>query len=518
MCAEFKTKVGESDEAKKAELKEVKDKIESYIVKQLEDLSPKKLEEDPASKEKLYELLMTIEKELAWKEYFTADGADIFTPLFKHTFYGKDIKYSVCNNETLERDDLMFTPCEYEEFAALEGKVSKITKVESQINYLINNILMKLMSAFEDKQMMLICIAELLYSQENFESTKRIAKILIFFTQMYASVDKAEKFKNEKNKFLMGSLFALGGLLKIEAKSYLMTMNEKDDDDETKAGFDLIAPLTHDENPVDEKAKKYIRKLTPEDEVFFKKQFTKVVIWFIQNISKGLDQQVNGDTFNLVLDLTYESFYDDMTEMEKKEPEKLDKILSSHFVTRVLVDFLQFSFAYFVKAEQVNQYMPPDKTIYDHRKPVDAQKDGADIALLKLSYLIDNFEDLLKELVDALGRIWTNPFDLVKLWSIKFAEDPDKARKFDEMKDSYDRTDLYDGQGIAVFAYLHMKKQINWVFRSDLANAVDAPCLVDDPTLFIQLHKYQYLLEVCLPLMNFLMHESISHPNSKTLK
>lgn len=129
--------------------------------------------------------------------------------------------------------------------------------------------------------MMLICIAELLYSQENFESTKRIAKILIFFAQMYASVEQAEKFKNEKNKFLMGSLFALGGLLKIEAKSYLMTVNEKDDDDETKAGFDLVAPLYNEDNPADEKSKKYIRKLSPEDEVFFKKQFTKVIIWFI---------------------------------------------------------------------------------------------------------------------------------------------------------------------------------------------------------------------------------------------
>jgi hypothetical protein len=41
---------------------------------------------------------------------------------------------------------------------------------------------------------------------------------------MYNSIDRNEKNKkNERNKFLMGSLFALGGLLKIEAKSYLMT-------------------------------------------------------------------------------------------------------------------------------------------------------------------------------------------------------------------------------------------------------------------------------------------------------
>ena len=74
---------------------------------------------------------------------------------------------------------------------------------------------------------------------------------MIFFTQMYISVDKAEKFKNEKNKFLMGSLFALGGLLKVEAKSYLMTVNEKADDDASKKGFDLVAPLINENNSID---------------------------------------------------------------------------------------------------------------------------------------------------------------------------------------------------------------------------------------------------------------------------
>ena len=88
---------------------------------------------------------------------------------------------------------------------------------------------------------------------------------------MYTTVVKAEKFKNERHKFLMGSLFALGGLLKIEAKSYLMTVNEKEDGDEFKKDFDLVAPLWNEDIPADEKSKKFIRKLSKEDEVFFKK-------------------------------------------------------------------------------------------------------------------------------------------------------------------------------------------------------------------------------------------------------
>ena len=156
-----------------------------------------------------------------------------------------------------------------------------------------------------------------------------------------------------------------------------------------------------------------------------------------------------------------------MTEMSKNEPEKLDKALSSHFVSNLLLDFLQFSFAYFVKADTINESDLPEGSPYDYIQPIDPESDGANNCLLKLTYLIDNFEDMLKEIVDSLARIWTNPFDLVKLWSTKFAENPEKAQKYDEDKDSYDRTDIYDGQGVAVFAYIYLKKQINFVFKSD---------------------------------------------------
>ena len=81
--------------------------------------------------------------------------------------------------------------------------------------------------------------------------------------------------------------------------------------------------------------------------------------------------------------------------MEKDDPKKLDLILTSHFVSRFLLDMLQFCFAYFVKAELVNEYAPPERAVYDHRARVDVEKDGADIALTSLTYLIDNFEELL---------------------------------------------------------------------------------------------------------------------------
>ena len=84
------------------------------------------------------------------------------------------------------------------------------------------------MTACEDKMHILISAAQLLYS-DNFKSTRRIAKVMMVFATLFSLVEKSEskKEKNDRHRFLMGSLYALGGLLKVEAKSYLMTLNER---------------------------------------------------------------------------------------------------------------------------------------------------------------------------------------------------------------------------------------------------------------------------------------------------
>lgn len=132
----------------------------------------------------------------------------------------------------------------------------------------------------------------------------------------------------------MGSLFAIGGILKIEAKSFIKTLTETQD-------FPLMAPLINEENPIEQQEVKYLRELNKDDIDFFKKEFPIVVSWFINQITKGLEKVItNTDGLNLLIDLTYDKFYDDMTEMERKEPQKLDRIMSAHFVTKFLIDVL----------------------------------------------------------------------------------------------------------------------------------------------------------------------------------
>ena len=172
------------------------------------------------------------------------------------------------------------------------------------------------MTAAKDKMQMLIYVAELMHSAGN-KSTKKIAKTMMYFAKMFACI---EKESNDHSKFLMGSLYALGGMLKVEAKSYLMTCNEMytKDPEKNKIGFKLVCPLTNTENPVEDKEKEYIRHLTEDELTFFRSTFYLVMVEFIKSVGSNLDKVINNDTFNLLLDLTNEHFYDDMKEMERK--------------------------------------------------------------------------------------------------------------------------------------------------------------------------------------------------------
>ena len=70
----------------------------------------------------------------------------------------------------------------------------------------------------------------------------------------------------------------------------------------------------------------------------------------MRSISDGLDNTMTEAGVELMLKLTNEDYYDDMKELERNDPERLDKTLASHFVTKFLLDIIQFCFTFFVKA------------------------------------------------------------------------------------------------------------------------------------------------------------------------
>lgn len=61
-------------------------------------------------------------------------------------------------------------------------------------------------------------MAEILYGSEKMISTRRLARILVYCGLLISGVKQ-----EEKSKYIAGTLFCLGGLLKFEARNYLET-------------------------------------------------------------------------------------------------------------------------------------------------------------------------------------------------------------------------------------------------------------------------------------------------------
>lgn len=136
---------------------------------------------------------------------------------------------------------------------------------------------------------------------------------MVTFAKLYNFVEKSGDKKNDKHKFLMGSLYALAGLLKIEAKSFIKTM----DDERKDKNFKLVAPLANSNNSIMENDMNLLRTLNEDDIHYFRSEFYEIINYFTRSITLGLENQINNDTFNDLLDLSYDSNYDKMKEMEK---------------------------------------------------------------------------------------------------------------------------------------------------------------------------------------------------------
>ena len=156
--------------------------------------------------------------------------------------------------------------------------------------------------------------------------------------------------------------------------------------------------------------------------------------------------------------------------MEKSDPKKLDKLLSSHFVTIFLLDVLGFCYAYFFRAKNICDEVPEKKFLYDHRKPVCKDQDGFKTCAIEIEPIVPTFDVIMLSIIDGLDSVWANPFNILKFWSIKHDEDPTKGRGDRSNEDSYSRTFTYDGQGVAVFCYFNLKEQIDTVFSNDKKN------------------------------------------------
>ena len=98
-------------------------------------------------------------------------------------------------------------------------KTEEYSEPEALLNRVIDNILLKII-ATSDSQEMLVSMVSVMF--EGKQHSIVVIKSLLVFSKIF------NKVKENQAKFMQGSLYTLGALLKIEARSYLVSTGKRD--------------------------------------------------------------------------------------------------------------------------------------------------------------------------------------------------------------------------------------------------------------------------------------------------
>jgi len=146
----YKVLLADPKSTKSAQVKEMRNKLESFINKHLVKLN-NKAQKDLSKLQGLLNFLLLVDEKLPLEDFFGNASLDIFPTIFKLTFYGED--HSVINLDPagsgyINAIQILF----HEEILA---KVSSTKRLEDKCNIVVNNLIAK-MIIHCDKQKILI--------------------------------------------------------------------------------------------------------------------------------------------------------------------------------------------------------------------------------------------------------------------------------------------------------------------------------------------------------------------------
>lgn len=211
---------------------------------------------------------------------------------------------------------------------------------QAKINVVVNNILMhhleQVGQADKDAKMrLLFSLAEFIHGTTKMLSTKRLARILFYLGQLYDRVETLQQAP-----FLMGSIFTLGGLLKIEVRNYLQTKVQYDPE------FRVVSPLIEENKSSEDTMQRYKRILSEDDVRFFedKDGFLCVVNCFIKILTKGKKGAISAKDFDYYLDFTQFEYGEKFDDEKRNNSHLVGRLESSHYILLWLFDLTQFCF------------------------------------------------------------------------------------------------------------------------------------------------------------------------------
>ena len=239
-------------------------------------------------------------------------------------------------------------------------------------------------------------------------NTRRLARILHYVSQLYEKV-----LETDQAPFLIGTIFQLGGLLKIEVRNYLKTKSKYD------SKFHLVCPLIEENKASEDMMKRSERYLSTAEIAFFESKdgLMSYIARFIQALVTNRNHEasgINAQNFDKYFDFTFDESKVDEGVNEKEGAAKSggpQKFESTHYILNWLFDLLQFCFQYLVrtKTHSIGEEMSFES--------------------LNLSYYVENFNELISLICNSISTVCPQADYLMCLWQIKHAWDPEQAEK-----------------------------------------------------------------------------------------
>jgi len=91
-------------------------------------------------------------------------------------------------------------------------------------------------------------------------------------------------------KFYPGMLYAIGGLLKVEARNYIDTMKKNN------SSFETASPNTVEDSEMEKRLEQTKRELSPSDLKFFEHEFINHLSTFVKGF-RAMVKPLTGDRF-----------------------------------------------------------------------------------------------------------------------------------------------------------------------------------------------------------------------------
>lgn len=319
-------------------------------------------------------------------------GEQLFPIIFKLTHYDK--QFVISNTD----DFTKIEPMSHEKILQMLSTIDDQNS-EDKINILVNNLLLRnifeIKRGSKDQRMcLLLAIAEIIFEAEKMIATKKLARILFYLGFLIDQVPL-----EDQHSFLAGTMFALGGLLKIEARNFL----------ETKIKYDsslVITNMVEESKTAEDSMQRAKRDLSQADIEYFESEsgFLQVMKLFVSKIIVGKKGSIKASDFDYYLDWSSPEFLDRIDEEKKKNGARIAQLEAAHYVLNFLFDLLQFSCQYLVK---VTKFSLGDDEVQDQQpkrfNPMEDLSIEEDFCMpLEFKYFIHGFEGLIKQICESI--------------------------------------------------------------------------------------------------------------------